>query len=142
MLTMQTLRYFSMLFVLCTAVSLANAEERGGPKLEHTKDSLDKVKELVAEKKAILVDVRDPIEWNAGHIQGAVLFPFNDLQGEVDEKLLRSKLPEGTILYTYCAVGFRSLKAGKILLKYKYDVRPLKPGYDELIKAGFKGEKK
>ena len=31
---------------------------------------------------------------------------------------------------------------GKLLTKYGYDVRPLKPGYDELVKAGFKSEKK
>jgi rhodanese-related sulfurtransferase len=32
----------------------------------------------------------------------------------------------------------RSLKAANILEKLGYEVRPLKPGYDELIEAGFK----
>lgn len=123
-------------------LSSARAFCRDEINVEHTKDSLEKVKELVEQKKAILVDVRDLVEWNAGHVQGAVLLPWRDLQDKLDEKMIREKLPKDTIVYTYCAVGYRSLRAGKILAKYKYDVRPLKPGYEELVKAGFKSEKK
>ena len=36
--------------------------------LKHTEDSLKAVKERVTEKKAFLVDVRDVVEWNDGHI--------------------------------------------------------------------------
>ena len=110
--------------------------------LKHTEDTLKDVKERVTGKKAILVDVRDLVEWNDGHIEGAVHLPFRDLQDKFDEKVLREKLPKGTIVYTYCMVGFRSLKAGKIIEKYGYDIRPLKPGYKELLEAGFKKEKK
>lgn len=110
--------------------------------LKHTEDTLKDVKERVTGKKAILVDVRDLVEWNDGHIEGAVHLPFRDLQDKFDEKVLREKLPKGTIVYTYCMVGFRSLKAGKIIEKYGYDIRPLKPGYKELLEAGFKNEKK
>ena len=124
------------------ALPAAKAFCRDENNVEHTKDSLEKVKELVEQKKAILVDVRDLVEWNAGHVQGAVLLPWRDLQDKLDEKMIREKLPKDTIVYTYCAVGYRSLRAGKILAKHKYDVRPLKPGYDELVKAGFKSEKK
>ncbi len=111
-------------------------------KLEHTKDTLQEVKERVAQKKAVLVDVRDLVEWNDGHVKGAVFLPWRDLQDKFDEKKLREKLPKDAIIYTYCAVGYRSLRAGNIIVKYGYDVRPLKPGYEELIKAGFENEKK
>ena len=56
----------------------------------------------------------------------------------------RKKLEKQTkdkILYTHCAVGYRSLRAAKILKKYGYEVRALKPGYEELVKAGFESEK-
>ena len=109
--------------------------------LKHTEDSLKSVQENIAAKKAVLVDVRDLVEWNDGHVEGAILLPFRDLQDKFDEKTVREKLPNDTIIYTYCAVGFRSLKAGKILEKYGYDIRPLKPGYKELVEAGFKGVK-
>ena len=123
--------------VLVLSVSYLPTEE-----LKHTEDTLKAVKERVAAKKAVLVDVRDVVEWNDGHIEGAVHLPFRDLQDKFDEKVLREKLPKGTIVYTYCVVGFRALKAGKIIEKYGYDIRPLKPGYKELIEAGFKNEKK
>jgi phage shock protein E len=130
----------AMILVACSSGKLL--AQRGGPELEHTKDSLEKVKELVAQNKAVLVDVRELVEWDAGHVKGAVFLPWRDLQDKFDEAKLREKLPKDTIIYTYCAVGYRSLRAGKIIAKYQYEVRPLKPGYEELVKAGFEGEKK
>ncbi len=116
--------------------------QRGGLELEHTKDSLERVKELVDQKKAVLVDVRELVEWDAGHVKGAVFLPWRELQDKFDEAKLREKLPKDAIIYTYCAVGYRSLRAGKIIAKYQYEVRPLKPGYEELVQAGFEGVKK
>lgn len=113
----------------------------GQDTLDWTKDSLTTVKKNVSDDKAILVDVRDISEWNAGHIRGALHIPYSELQGKKIDSLL-SKLPKDKIIYTYCAVGHRSSKAGKIIAKNKFDVRPLKPGFDDLVKAGFESEKK
>ena len=109
--------------------------------LEFTKDSLSQVKSNVAEGKAILVDVRDLVEWNSGHVRDAIHLPWRDLQGKKSDQLV-DKLPKDKIVYTYCAVGYRSSRAGKIIAKYKLDVRPLKPGFEDLVKAGFETEKK
>lgn len=111
---------------------------------EHTKDTLETVRENIDQKKAVLIDVRDLVEWNAGHIRGAVLLPWRDLQDKLTEEQVKEKLEKQTkdkILYTHCAVGYRSLRAAKILKKYGYEVRALKPGYEELVKAGFESEK-
>ena len=109
--------------------------------LEFTKDSLGTVKKNFRGGDAILVDVRDLVEWNSGHVRDAIHLPWRDLQGKkVDEML--EKLPKDKIIYTYCAVGYRSSRAGKIIAKHKFDVRPLKPGFEELVKAGFEAEKK
>lgn len=110
-------------------------------KLKHTEDSLDQVKDRIEKKKAVLVDVRDLVEWNNGHITGAVHIPWRGMQEKPDGKKYRELIPKGTIAYTYCEVGYRSLKAGEILAKYGIEVRPLKPGYKELVAAGFKSEK-
>lgn len=40
-------------------------------------------------------------------------------------------------MYLHCGSGVRTLKAADELKKLGYDVRPLKPGYKELLKAGF-----
>ena len=104
---------------------------------EHTKDSLSTVKKNIDEKKAVLVDVREKSEWEAGHIDGAVLLPMSELKGSVDEKQLAKKLPKDKIVYTHCAAGKRSLSACDVLQKLGYEVRPLKPGYQDLLKSGF-----
>lgn len=104
---------------------------------EHTKDSLDKIRELVAAKKAVLVDVRENAEWNAGHIEGAKLIPLSTLKSGVTEKQLRELLPEDKILYLYCAGGVRCLEAAKVLEDQKLQLRALKQGYSTLLKEGF-----
>lgn len=138
----------SLLALACLAISTlglllatAQADDRNLEPKEHTKDTLASVRERVEEKKAVIVDVRDLVEWNAGHVQGAVLLPWRELQEKITEEQVNEKLSKEKIIYTHCAVGYRSLRAAKILKKYGYDVRPLKPGYDELVKAGFPTEK-
>jgi phage shock protein E len=114
----------------------ATAAERTS--VEFTKDTLDVVKTNVAKKKAALVDVRSPEEWNKGHIEGSIFLPVDSLRKDVDPKMLAKKLPKDKILYTFCVVGMRAKAAATKLHKDGYTVRALKPGYEDLVKAGFK----
>jgi phage shock protein E len=107
------------------------------PKAEHTKDSLDTVKKMIESKKAILVDVREQTEWDEGHIKNAVLLSLSKLRRETDPKEISKSLPKDTIIYCHCRSGGRCLSAADILKKKGYDVRALKPGYKDLVEAGF-----
>ena len=60
----------------------------------HTKDSLETVKENLKEGKAILVDVRELSEWDAGHLKGAVLVPQSKLKVESQLGELLKSLPK------------------------------------------------
>jgi rhodanese-related sulfurtransferase len=51
-------------------------------------------------------------------------------------EMLKS-VPKDRIIYTHCKAGARSLICGDIFKAAGYDVRPLKPGFDDLLKAGF-----
>jgi rhodanese-related sulfurtransferase len=104
---------------------------------ELSNDPLPTVQENVAIHKAVLVDVREPGEWTDGHIKGAISLPLSSLEKSVDTKTLEQELPKDKIVYTHCVVGVRALKAAKILEKFGYNVRPLKVGYENLVKAGF-----
>ncbi len=106
---------------------------------EHTKDSLETVQKATADKTAVLVDVREAPEWKAGHVAGATFLPLSVLK-EASAEAVSKKLPNGKIVYTYCRAGRRSVEAGELLKKLGYDVRPLKPGYEELIQGGFPKE--
>jgi rhodanese-related sulfurtransferase len=105
--------------------------------LTHTKDSLDAVKDSVKSGKAIIVDVREQTEWDAGHLKGAILIPQSKLKAEGQLTDLLKVLPKDKIIYTHCKAGGRSLTCGDILKKQGYDVRPLKPGFEDLLQAGF-----
>ena len=73
------------------------------------------VKALIATSaKFVLVDVRQPEEFAAGHIDGAVLMPLATI-----ETAYRS-LPKDTKLVVYCRSGHRSAKAVAFLVAHGY----------------------
>ena len=102
-----------------------------------TNDPLPTVQENLATHKAVLVDVREPGEWKEGHVEGAISLPLSSLKKDVDTSTLEHQLPKDKIVYTHCVMGVRALKAAKILEKLGYNIRPLKAGYEDLVKAGF-----
>jgi phage shock protein E len=110
-------------------------------RIEHTKVPLETVKQEVQAKKAVLVDVREKREWDRGHIAGAVFLPLSDLQQGVDPQKLARLLPKDKIIYAHCARGGRCLSAADLLQKNGYQIRPLKPGYNQLLQAGFEKAK-
>jgi rhodanese-related sulfurtransferase len=63
----------------------------------------------------MLVDVRQPDEFAAGHIEGAMLLPLDTLEANL------AKLPRNVKLVVYCRSGHRSAKAVTILMAHGYD---------------------
>ena len=112
---------------------------------KHTIDSLALIKERIAKNEAVLVDVREKNEWEAGHLQSAIFLPLSGLkEGGTSESFaskLAVKLPKDRIVYCHCLSGGRVLPASAILQKLGYDARPLKSGYELLLKAGFEKAK-
>ncbi len=65
--------------------------------------------------KFVLVDVRQPEEFAAGHIDGATLIPLDTLEANL------AKLPKDVKLVVYCRSGKRSAKAVSLLMSHGYD---------------------
>ena len=105
--------------------------------LTHTTDSLDTVKQLLAKREAVLLDVREPAEWNDAHVEGAISLPNSTVQKGIDAESLLKLIPKDKVVYTHCRAGRRALAAAEELAKRGYNVRPLKPGIQELLDAGF-----
>ncbi len=78
----------------------------------------DRAHQLV-EGGAQLVDVRTDREWAAGHLEGAVHIPVDDLGERMSE------LPRDRALIVYCASGARSARAASALRAANYDVHDL-----------------
>jgi len=54
---------------------------------------------------SFLLDVREPSEWEAGHIEGAVLIPLAELSARMSE------VPTGKTVLVICRSGNRSAQA-------------------------------
>lgn len=103
---------------------------------DHTKDTPDDVKKALAAKTAVLLDVRERKEWDAGHLKDADLLPLSALKAGVGKDELDKKLPKGKVVYLHCKSGGRCLTAADLLTKQGYEVRALAEGFDDLVKAG------
>lgn len=121
--------FFSWCFALGWISSLSAAE--------HTRDSLETVKKLVSEKKAVVVDVREISEWNAGHLKDAIHIPLSKIKSGLSAEELTRLTGDDKVIYLHCRSGMRCLDAANRLGSSRRELRPLKSGYEELLKAGF-----
>ncbi|ALC89957.1 hypothetical protein AM500_09340 [Bacillus sp. FJAT-18017] len=65
-------------------------------------------------RKAQLIDVREPNEYNAGHILGARNIPLSQMKTRIKE--IRPDQP----VYLYCQSGMRSGRAAQFLYRRGY----------------------
>ncbi len=75
---------------------------------------------------ATVIDVRTPGEYAAGHIEGAVNIPVDEMRDHLDE------LPEGELI-VHCGVGIRSHTALRLLAGYGRTALNLDGGYSTWI---------
>lgn len=87
----------------------------------------DELHKLMAEGKAMLIDVRPPLEYEHGHLPDAVSFPLDELP----ERL--ADLPNDKRIVTYCRGAYCLFADDAVnLLKQKgFDVARLEYGWEE-----------
>lgn len=79
------------------------------------KISAEEAKEMMDTQDVIIVDVRTLEEYNAGHIENAILIPNESISGEPTE------LPDkDAIILIYCRSGSRSKQASDKLVALGY----------------------
>ena len=92
-----------------------------------------------------LIDVREPAEWQAGHIPGAVHVPRGLLEFKADPSLPAAHekaLDPAKKLVVYCASGGRSALAAKTLKDMGYpDVANMLGGFGGWSQAGKPSER-
>ena len=81
------------------------SQARGEPQEPFRRISVEQATELLDEGGAVVVDVRNPDEWVAGHVKGAIHIPVDEVLNRVEE------LPEDKKLLFICAAGVRSALA-------------------------------
>lgn len=80
----------------------------------------------------VFLDVREPNEWNLGHVPGAIHIPRGYLEDKVE-----SLIDRGRDVIVYCAAGARSALAADTLRQMGYErVASLRDGIRGWVDAG------
>ncbi|GMU56154.1 MAG: hypothetical protein AMXMBFR33_53000 [Candidatus Xenobia bacterium] len=79
--------------------------------------------EEVSEQAGLVLDVREPSEFERGHIPGALNLPLGQLRSRLAE------LPTDRKLLVYCQVGQRAYYATRLLLQHGFSPALLSGGY-------------
>lgn len=85
---------------------------------------------------AVLLDVRSELEYNNGHIEGALNIPVDNLRKRLQE------LDKNKEIIEYCQVGLRGYIASRILSQNGFKVKNVTGGYKSLSALKFKPEPK
>ncbi|MFN9970009.1 MAG: rhodanese-like domain-containing protein [Phycisphaerae bacterium] len=129
------------ILLLTLSSSYAFTDEKGKPPMftesGHTVDDLELIRTRVVKGEAVLLDVREQDEWDAGHLAAASFMPLSELRdGKIPEKYSKL-LPKDKPIYLHCRSGGRVLMCAEILMNQKLEIRPMKAGYEKLLQAGY-----
>ena len=82
------------------------------------------------ESGALLLDVREPDEWSAGHVPEATWIPLRELAGR------QAELPSDRLIVVVCRSGDRSGRVSNALCRAGYDAANLSGGLLAWTAAG------
>lgn len=82
------------------------------------------------EAGAVVIDVRNPHEYEAGHVPGARLIPMAELPERVSE------IPRDQPVYVVCATGARSGRAAHFFKEQGIDATNIAGGTKAWMQAG------
>ena len=82
---------------------------------------LDEAKAALKAGTAVLVDVREPMEWHSGVAKTAALMPLSDLRGDRTQWRAFLEKHKGKKLLLYCASGTRSGMTAASLKREGFD---------------------
>jgi rhodanese-related sulfurtransferase len=88
--------------------------------------------DLISRGQVEVIDVREPVEWSAGHLPGARLVPLDQFRASPKSALTR----DGVVFV--CAAGVRSQTAARIAAAHGFtNIYNLTSGTRGWVSAGF-----
>ncbi len=95
---------------------------------------VSRLKKMRSEQKNLLiVDIREKVEWDAGHLEGAEHISRGILEWQIEQKVPDTH----THIVLYCGGGNRSALSAESLQKMGYrSVYSLVGGYKAILEAG------
>lgn len=106
-----------LFMLLAAALLLAGCAAKTERETGYQQISQAEAKQMMDEQETIILDVREPSEYEEGHIPDAVLLPV----GTIDEETAAAVIPaqDDTVL-VYCRSGNRSKTAAEKLASLGY----------------------
>ena len=107
-----------LLFLIVSLAGCGSREEDTMNTVSYQQITAKEAKSMMDEQPdAVILDVREQDEYDAGHIPGAVLLPV----GTIDEETAAAAIPEkDTVALVYCRSGNRSKAASQTLADLGY----------------------
>lgn len=96
---------------------------RGDQEVVQVEDALAAAKN---EPETVILDVRQPSEYDAGHFPDASHIPLHELRDRLDE------LDKSKRYITYCRIGMRGYMAQRILKQNGFNAQNITGGYEAL----------
>ena len=107
-----------LLLLIVSLAGCGSREEDAKNTASYQQITAEKAKSMMEEQPdAVILDVREQDEYDAGHIPGAVLLTV----GTINEETAASVIPEkDTVVLVYCRSGNRSKTASQTLADLGY----------------------
>lgn len=111
---MKKLIFLLLAVMLLTACGQDKENDQGAVYVNITAEEAKEI--MDTEEGYVILDVREQDEYDAGHISGAILIPYTQIEAKANEMLL----DKDQLILVYCRSGRRSKLAAEILVELGY----------------------
>jgi len=111
---MKKLIFLLLAVMLLTACGQDTEKDQGAVYMNITAEEAKQIME--SEEGYIILDVREKDEYDAGHIPGAILIPYTQIEEKAEEVLT----DKDQLILVYCRSGRRSKIAAEALAELGY----------------------
>ena len=105
---------FLLAVMMLTACGRSDKQTQGAGYMNITAEEAKRI--MDSEEGYIILDVREQDEYDAGHIPGAILIPYTQIEEKADEMLP----DKDQLILVYCRSGRRSKIAAEALVELGY----------------------
>ena len=111
---MKKLIIFLLAVLLLTACGQDKENDQGAVYVNITAEEAKRI--MDTEEGYVILDVREQDEYDAGHISGAILIPYTQIEAKANEMLT----DKDQLILVYCRSGRRSKLAAEALVELGY----------------------
>ena len=111
---MKKLIFLLLAVMLLTACGQDTENDQGAVYVNITAEEAKQI--MDTEEGYVILDVREQDEYDAGHISGAILIPYTQIEAKANEMLP----DKDQLILVYCRSGRRSKIAAEALVKLGY----------------------